>query len=217
MHSTRPKGLGFVCAALWGCSIAGAAVHIETGEAGISLLGPQVTSVGSSSLDKIVGTLSFDFDADIDLYQIYIDNPLTFSAKVSDTTIPDTQLFLFDVLGNGVAANDDTATGNTRSTIPTGWVTASGVYYLAITGFDTDPVDAADAFIFREDNPRTVYGPEAGRGPLAGWDLDADSQPGDYEILLTGALGSAPATIPLPSALAGGVLLGGVLAGRRRR
>lgn len=58
-----------------------------------------------------------------------------------------------------------------------------GVYYLAISGFDNDPLDARGSLIFP--NAGGQVGPNPGAGPLARW--SGAGEVGNYTITLTGA------------------------------
>lgn len=122
----------------------------------------------------------------------------------------DTQLFLFDVNGFGVLANNDqTGTGKLGSEIVlTG--PPSGTYYLAISGFGRDPVSAG-GLIFQivGDEISPPDGP-GGALPLLDWAGDGE-QFGTYFITLEGA---EFADVPAPGAA---LMLAGLLVARRRR
>jgi hypothetical protein len=188
----------------------------EVGDAG-DLPGTAQVTVGAGPLTSITGTVSSGTDGD--LYQIFITGGGTFSATTVGTpgTLLDTQLFLFNGAGIGVYANDDTV-GSARSTLPSGnplTPTTPGLYFLAITGFDRDPVSSA-GFIFPNTPFQGVFGPTGpgGRQPLSGYDGPGQFT-GTYTIALTGA---EFAVIPEPGTL---TLLGasalGLLAYSRRR
>ncbi|HZO90104.1 MAG TPA: hypothetical protein VFB38_17380 [Chthonomonadaceae bacterium] len=151
---------------------------------------------GPGPLSRIIGRISSP--ADIDLFCINIINPAIFMATTVDTfgTLDDTQLFLFNQDGTGVVANDDAPDDALRSTIPAGFVTTPGRYFLGISAFDADPlgrVNPADpnselGFIFEN----TKFGAAVQRpiGPAGGDRVRAWSQTGFdfgfYTIDLTG-------------------------------
>jgi hypothetical protein len=66
--------------------------------------------LGSGSLTAITGNLGA---SDVDMYQIIICDPLNFEATTVGGATFDTQLWLFDLNGNGVLHNDDDPVGPT--------------------------------------------------------------------------------------------------------
>lgn len=185
--------------------------YYETGDAGdMPLFAAAV--VGAGPLDLVRG--SIDGSADADMFAIYISDPAGFSATTDDaaTVAFDTQLFLFDIAGVGLAANDDilnSSSGyNPRSRLSAGsplLPTVPGVYYLAISGWDRDPHSVAGA-IFTDDTFYTgTVGPGGvgGAQPISGWDGDGamNGALGAYAIRLTGAT-FVTALVPEPGTLA---------------
>jgi hypothetical protein len=73
------------------------------GDAGDLPATAQVVS-GSGPLTAITGNLGA---SDVDMYQIIICDPLIFEATTVGGATFDTQLWLFDLNGNGVLHNDD--------------------------------------------------------------------------------------------------------------
>lgn len=191
-------------------SAAQAQVWNELGDAGESLATANVTS-GVGLLTQITGT--FDVN-DTDMFQIYIANPATFLATTVGGTSDDTQLFLFDINGFGVAHNDDSPSDSTLQSRLTGlFVPAPGLYYLAVTKYNRDP-SSAGGLIWANSpfgTERAPDGPGAA-GALASWAGATSASTASYSIFLEGVEFAIPA--PGSIALLG---LGGLLVGRRRR
>lgn len=158
----------------------------ESGDAG-ELPASAQSCVGNGSLTSINGVHDPN---DADMYEIEINNPGAFSATVAAGANLDSQLFLFDAQGFGVAHHDDVSSQNRRSRLTNRFVTESGRYFLAISGWNRDPVDEFTLRIWN-DTPTTIErapdGPAADER-IAGW-LDPSGTPsaGPYTILITGA------------------------------
>lgn len=190
---------------------ASAATWTEIGDAGETVPTHQVP-VGAGALTNIFGSLS----GDADIYCIHIDGPF-FSAIGSATF--DSQLFLFDMSGVGIAANDDGGGFAGAGILPLGNALYSGLsgnYLIAISQYDYDPYDGAGALMFPTFPFPPVYGPFAGVGPLSSWGGGTGAG-GTYDIMLTGASFCDFPVIPLPTPL--GLSLAGLagVAGIRRR
>jgi Immunoglobulin domain len=157
------------------------------GDAGDLSATAQVCNGTGVGMAGIEGSLSFVSDAD--MYRIYICDPSTFSATTFNAaTAFDTQLFLFDESGMGVACNDDLpAGGSTLSRITNAFLPpAAGWYNLAISAYNKDPYTAGAALIFA-DLPFAVEHPADGPGagaPIALWGVGPPGGP--YLINLTG-------------------------------
>jgi hypothetical protein len=195
-------------------SAATAQVIEGPGDAGDLPATAQVTA-GIGALTSISGTIGSATDAD--LYQIFITGGGTFSATTASTpgtTLGDPQLFLFNAAGIGVYANDDFG-GSLQATLPAGnplTPTAPGLYYLAITSFNRDPVSPGGV-IFPVGTLVGPTGPGGGQ-PVSGYTGTGGT--GTYAIRLTGA---EFAVIPEPGTLTllGAGALGLLACGRRRR
>lgn len=201
-----------VLVAFAGLALAGVAsgqTWNESGDAG-ELVGTAQNVNGAGALTRINGTIGTADD--VDLYRIAITDEAQFFASTINNTNLDTQLFLFDNNGNGIAFNDDEPGGSGLwSRISSSFVVTNGTYLLGISSYDRDAVSAGGEIW--ADQPfgseRAPDGP--GRtGTLSAWS-GAGSGPGSYGIDLRGA-----SFIPAPGALA--ILgLGGLAASRRRR
>jgi hypothetical protein len=178
---------------------------IEVGDAGQSIATAQTPTPPGQPLNNIFG--SFLSTGDVDIFTIFISNPAAFSATtvLGTSTLIDTQLFLFNSSGLPVYMNDDAAGGTTvQSTLPAanglGPQTA-GIYYLAISLSDNEPVNFANQLLFALGATTSVRGPNPiATGPLFNWDTSgvaANSTIGAYQINLTGA-----STVPEPSTIA---------------
>jgi hypothetical protein len=200
----------------------------EAGDAGRDLATANVMG-GVGTLDTIFGNLSapdpFESAFDVDLYRIYIANPISFSAATVNAPgfyVADPQLFLFDANGFGVYMNDDDESGlnGSQSRLPAGHPfgpVSAGYYYLGIGWWNNEPLSAGGE-IFSSINGLGTNGPGAGgANPLAGWDdnvlqrVDLETA---YEITLTGSL------VAIPEPGTAGLLVtvsAGLFAIRRRR
>ncbi len=130
-----------------------------------------------------------------DMYQILIAAPENFSAEVvSGPKFPfNTQVWLFDISELGLLGNDDNSAGGTGSRIgriandgtPV-IVSTPGLYYIAVTGFDNDPLSSQGP-IFNQADPAEVSGPDGpgGMQPIQEW-TGPPADVGDYVILFTG-------------------------------
>jgi len=177
---------------------AASATWEESGDAaGIPATAQAAT--GSGALTRITGRISH-FNDD-DMFRLCLTGGGTFSARVVpralSNTFLDPQLFLFDARGRGVYANDDVGVGvelteSLHPLLPAAHPltpTAAGVYYLAISSYDNDPVSPRGP-IFEDVDSTAVIGPD---GPGGGrrvidWDDNAIVPTfSRYTIRLTGA------------------------------
>ncbi len=164
----------------------------EQGDAGN--LPESAQSTGSGTITQIQGNLDVN---DVDMYAIYISDPSTFSASTVGGASWDTQLFLFDANGVGIVAEDDT--GGLQSTInnASGCIPGPGLYYLAITRYNKDPLGCNDGGLWSTNDNNCPNGPES-TSRVASW-TSSTSSAGTYTIFLTGVAGATagdPADCP---------------------
>jgi hypothetical protein len=176
------QGVGSACAKA-GCTLA----WIEQGDAG-DLPATAQAVTGSGPIPGITGTLRDIMDAD--MFQIRICDAAAFSADTVNAgmTFDDTQLFLFDNAGRGVVFDDDDPQLiGYHSHISAQLVPGNGLYYLAISSWDEDPVGALTGQPIWEDAPynleRPPDGPAAAEA-IGGWD-GGGYYAGQYLITLT--------------------------------
>lgn len=153
---------------------------------------PTGFSVCGEILPRIRGELTPN---DTDIYIIYIHNPAVFRATTVNGSSADTQLWLFDVSGNGVAFSDNA--NGLQSTLTHLFVLQPGIYYLAITLYNRNAVDCSGVELW-SDEPRDVERePDgSGSGRVAGWNGSTGS--GSYVIELTGACTTSAPDPPAP-------------------
>lgn len=159
-------------------------IYVEQVEAG-DLPG---TSEDATGADVIQGVLTVN--GDVDMFQIYIEDLTALQIDVTiNTTVGDTQIFLFDSDGRTVADNDDGGGGfGLRSQIesfdiPGGY--EPGVYYIAISSFNNDPLNNVGGDI------------DGSAGSLLDhWDPTRGGSNGFYEMSLSG-IGTG-VTLPAP-------------------
>lgn len=201
--------------------------YVETGDAGQTLAtaaGP-ASSFAGQPLNAIVGSVdpAVNNVYDADLYKIFITNTSTFSATTVGGSSLDTSLFLFDLNGRAIIANDD-AGGNTfQSTLPVGTPTLTalgvGTYYLGIALSGAEAINSVNQLLFTQVNTTSDLRTAAsGVNPatLATFDNGVFfNESGSYVINLTSAT-----AVPEPSTWAltgaGALALGAVLSRRRR-
>ena len=124
--------------------------------------------------NQIQGELSTNND--VDLYQVFLPAGSTIAPSTVGGSTVDTRLFLFDQLGLGLVANDDSQ-GTFQSALPE--ITQSGVYYLGISSWENSALSAeGPIFTFFPDGS----GPGA-NAPLISWD-NSGFDSGSYTISL---------------------------------
>jgi hypothetical protein len=233
-HIMKTMRVGLVCAMAALTLAAGAAraqVWAEVPDA--TQFPPGQITAGFGPLTDITGTLAGGLD--VDMYCIEIFAPTAFAAWTDPTYAPgvlgpafttfDSQLWLFDASGAAIMHSDDTTSlasgmGFTQPNPivgPPPPFFMPGIYMLAISQFDIDPLDAGGSEIWADAPFGGWSGPDgAGLPFFGGWTgggFPGGAGGGDYHIVLTGA---SFCTIPAPSAAAL-IGVGGLLALRRRR
>ena len=228
-----------VAAMLFVPATAQAVLHLEFTDAGQTPGTAQVVEVTplpgeEEALEFILGTLSPEDDSDV--FRIRITDPATFSATIRTSKThdqfgqiytSDTQIFLFDENGAGIAFNDDGGSAETfpaeqyfNGILPAGHGLYSslspGIYLLGISAYNNDPrIDNTPTYVFPDNVTVTqVAGPNAFAVGVPFINFDVLDGPveevGNYEVTLTGA-----ASVPEPGVLGLIGLL--AMAAQRRR
>jgi hypothetical protein len=169
----------------------------EQGDAGDLPETAQATGTDTNTpLSSISGALDAN---DVDMFAIYIADPSAFRAETNTTTTNfDSQLWLFDVNGNGIVHDDDSA-GSLRSRITNAnnCIPGPGTYYIAISRYNRDALDCDDNAIWTSAANACAV---AGRSRVGSW--TGGTSAGTYQIVLQGAftapLGPDPADCPPP-------------------
>ena len=137
----------------------------EVGDAGDLLASAQAVAGGTTIIHGLGGS------GDVDMYSFtWGGGGLTIDSFFSTF---DTQLFLFDSSGFGVLGNDDHgglcggAGGGLDSCLDLSGGLAAGTYYLAISAFNTDPLDGGGTAMMSCAGFTTQC--ISTGGPLAGW------------------------------------------------
>jgi hypothetical protein len=193
---------------------------------GFGIAGGATPVTGVGPLSTINGSLTYApavSDA-MDFWAIDITNPAAFSATTLGTVgMTDTVLYLFTTGGVGIAKNDDISGSSFLSSLPVGNALYSsltpGQYVIGISSYGIAPARVAAPALFADlvfpVSPFTgVQGPLGASDVMTGTYGTFDSSGfngGNYSITLTGA-----AFVPTPAS-AGLLVLGGLVAARRRR
>lgn len=152
----------------------------------------KITAVDTVPCEAPVNRVRGDHAAsDVDMYVICITDPSAFVATTVGFTTWDTQLWLFRCDGTGVVFNDDVVGGTTlqsRIDNSSNCITEAGIYLLAISRYNQDPLDSSGALLWADSTARNVRcadGPGAAN-PVASWN-NSSAAGGRYVISLTGA------------------------------
>lgn len=185
-------------------------VFVETNDAGEQ---PDGAFSIATELVQPLASISGSLSGDADLFQIFITGEQPFSATtlsaatllglpidgalgIPTNLLEDPQLFLFDAAGNGIYGNDDLF-GSAQATLPSiSGLLTPGLYYLAISGFDYDPISMG-VEVFPDSSFDGVLLPTGPGGglPLAGF-AGENAPSGNYTIALTGAQTIQPTAPP---------------------
>lgn len=209
-------------ATLTSAGSAHAQAYMESGDAGQTLSTAASTGSGGA-LTSVSGTLTGVNDAD--LYRIFIANPATFSATISTSTSAvygagalDTSLFLFDLNGRAIIANDDASGLTVQSALPA-FSGMGGIYLLGISLSGNEPINSVNQTLFTQSTtPTDVRTANSGLSPATFNSFNSNAafaDSGPYGLSLTGVT-----AVPEPStwALTGmGALALGVTLVRRNR
>ncbi|OYT68538.1 MAG: hypothetical protein CFK48_11245, partial [Armatimonadetes bacterium CP1_7O] len=133
----------------------------------------------TTPVNRIRGTLDA---SDVDMYVIYIQDPASFVASTVGTTSWDTQLWLFRCDGTGVVANDDSSGLQSRIDNSVNCITEAGVYLLAISRYNRDPIDSNGQALWSTG----ALSCASNTNPIANW-TGTTSAAGRYIITLQGA------------------------------
>jgi hypothetical protein len=177
---------------------------INVDEAGQTL----ATALNVDGVGAVTSISGIATSGDVDLYRIFICDPANFNASTVGGASFDTQLFLFNADGTGVVMNDDDATGTAQSAITNELTStlAPGAYYLAISPYNIDARDSANALIFPNSAAVACNGgvfrcqlpPTSATAVLDNWTTGATGN-GTYTITLAGVNGE-PCALPCGTA-----------------
>jgi hypothetical protein len=199
-----------LAAAAWAAPV----VHIETGTGDLPGTAEIAAPAGFGEL-RIEGSFleaTGGFPANlVDLYGFSITHAGRYFFNTFGSAVEDTQLFLFDATGNGLAWNNDASESPVNTWSALDAALGVGDYFIAVTWFGMDPIDGLGQSIF--DTLGNAGGPIAGTGPLSGWaDFAGAGLIDRADYVITGY-------VPTPSALALALAALGLMAGvsARRR
>jgi hypothetical protein len=183
-----------------GAAAANAGTVSESGDAG-SLPASAQPVPAATAIDGALANAT-----EKDMYRLCLSGGKTFSASTiqadgGNYTSPsanfanDSQLFLLDDAGRPVYSVDDPGgSPETRAKLPANHAltpAAAGTYYMAISDFNDDPLDAAGVRIFNDsvNLGSGVLGPAA-NNPIASWSNQGtiNGGGGPYTIALTGTV-----------------------------
>jgi hypothetical protein len=234
MHWKSVLAALVVTSSFFTATVSQAAILVNETNAGELLGTAQITNLSAFAQPQvnIVGSLADSFTGQPDLadvYRVFLTagtyNATTVGLTSTDGTGDpfDSQLFLFDGSGKALFSNDNAPiSGAVESSLDFS-VGTSGVYYLAISLYDYDPVNANALFLF-PDTDSLLNPTQTSASSLA--DLALSSFALNQTEPLIGGFGTASYTIrltaaeavPEPASTAGLLFLGGfgLLTARRR-
>ena len=205
------KRIALISLLCCGVSAANAQIWNEIPDAGQTVTTAQNAGAVPGPLANIAGNLTTN---DIDVYRIFIADPVHFSAEVISPTAFDTQLFLFRNNGAGTSFNDDLPTSSLSRVTGLGLIPGPGLYLLGISAYDRDPINSSGQEIWQDvpyATERPVDGPGAGNPIFTDWN-GTTSSGGPYTIRLNGA-----GMVPEPATIVALSLGAMTLLARRRR
>jgi hypothetical protein len=163
----------------------------ESGDAG-ALPGTAQSTVGAGSITAIAGNL--DSPSDVDMYCIQVQAPATFSARLQCVVIQGPNLWLFDSMGKGVAANSICVGGDKR--ILSTFVSTSGKYYVAVSFNGVNPFAGADPIWVPANTGERAPDGAGAAGAVTSWQGSGQLQPlNPYQVLLT-SVAACEAPVP---------------------
>lgn len=144
-------------------------------------------SLPARAIPAIRGRLE---EADVDMFALYIADPSEFSATTILGAAFDTQLWLFDAEGRGIAYSDD-FDNSFQSTLTGNCVPDPGVYYLAISRYPRYPVGCQERFLwFLEAQLSCQPNGVDASSRIVAW-RERTPRSSEYLIFLTGAQGAS--------------------------
>jgi hypothetical protein len=197
LAGARPAGADFI----W--------VEQSPGAGPLPSTAQQVMGVGA--LTGITGNLTASSNL-VDLYLIRLTGGAFSATTVGQPgTLADSELFMFDSLGRGVAFNDDFSSTNHRSQLTLSGL--AGDFYLGIAFFDVQPTAPGGVNIFGPNaSNRTQILSALTNSPVTGYVVGPGGLPASgtysYEIAITGAVATPePSSLVLCCLGGGGLLL----------
>jgi hypothetical protein len=177
------RSLNFAVASLALAAFIPAQSWTEQGDAG-DLPATAQSVAGNGALTQINGELPNG--GDVDMYKINVTDFANFSVSSVGGATFDTQMWMFDLAGNGISFKDDD--GPLQSTLTGQFLTGNGAVLIAISRYDSDALDLNNDQIWN-DTPFAVERQPDGPGaanPVVSWS-GSNSAAGLYSLFLTGA------------------------------
>ncbi|MFK7740590.1 MAG: hypothetical protein AB8H80_09730 [Planctomycetota bacterium] len=149
-------------------------------------------TVGNGPLTRIVGDLGATEAADI--FLIHVDDVASFSCSSVGGATWDTQLWMWDLQGNGISFRDDD-TGNLRSTLSGQFLSGPGPVIVGISEYDVDCQDDLGQQLWL-DQPFDVERQPDDAGAFSAFTQwsGLSATAGAYTLTLTGASFASPDT-----------------------